>query len=102
MGILGNLIKYIFRAFFRIVFSTLLFAIIGAGLSLLISYLVTKEWPPTPLTIVTIIVIGVLAAYAAGMTVLVSTAITAVRDATDHSDGSNPYYSKHEGKSALG
>ena len=81
MGILGGLIKYLFRAFFRIVFSTLLFAIIGAGLSLLISYLVTKEWPPTPLTIVTIIVIGVLAAYAAGMTVLVSTAITAVRDA---------------------
>jgi len=28
--------------------------------------------------------------------------ITAVRDATDHSGGSNPYYSKHEGKSALG
>lgn len=28
--------------------------------------------------------------------------ITAVRDATDHADGHNPYYRKHEGKSALG
>ncbi|MFC5741247.1 NfuA family Fe-S biogenesis protein [Dyella tabacisoli] len=27
--------------------------------------------------------------------------ITEVRDATDHAGGSNPYYSKHEGKSAL-
>lgn len=27
--------------------------------------------------------------------------ITAVRDATDHSDGKKPYYSKHEGKSAI-
>ena len=81
MGILGNLIKYIFRAFFRIVFSSLLFAIIGAGLSLLISFLVTKQWPPTSLTIVTCIVIGVLSAYAAGMTVLVGAAVEAVRDA---------------------
>jgi Fe/S biogenesis protein NfuA len=28
--------------------------------------------------------------------------VTAVRDATDHNGGTQPYYSKHEGKSALG
>ncbi|MBD8880902.1 NfuA family Fe-S biogenesis protein [Rhodanobacter sp. 7MK24] len=28
--------------------------------------------------------------------------VSAVRDATDHSGGKQPYYSKHEGKSALG
>ncbi len=28
--------------------------------------------------------------------------VTAVRDATDHTGGKQPYYSKHEGKSALG
>lgn len=28
--------------------------------------------------------------------------VTAVRDATDHSGGTQPYYGKHEGKSALG
>jgi Fe/S biogenesis protein NfuA len=28
--------------------------------------------------------------------------ITAVRDATDHAGGHDPYYRKHEGKSALG
>ena len=81
MGILGNLIKYIFRAFFRIVTSSLLFAIIGAGLALLVSSVATSTWPPTPLTIAACVVIGLLAAYAAGMTVLVGTAIGAVRDA---------------------
>lgn len=28
--------------------------------------------------------------------------VTAVRDATDHSGGTQPYYDRHEGKSALG
>jgi Fe/S biogenesis protein NfuA len=28
--------------------------------------------------------------------------ITAVRDATDHSSGDKPYYTKHEGRSAIG
>lgn len=81
MGILGNLIKYIFRAFFRIVFSSLLFAIIGAGLVLLVSSVATKTWPPTTLTIAACVAIGVLAAYAAGMTVLVGSAVGAIHTA---------------------
>jgi len=81
MGIIGNVIKFFFRAFFRIIFSSLLGVIIGAGLTLLISFLVTNTWPPTTLTIAAAIVIAVLAAYAVGMTVLVGEAITAVRDA---------------------
>lgn len=28
--------------------------------------------------------------------------VTAVRDATDHDSGENPYYDKHEGRSAMG
>ncbi|HEY1389627.1 MAG TPA: hypothetical protein VGF38_13885 [Ktedonobacterales bacterium] len=81
MGVVGNLIKYFFRAFFRIVFLSLLSAIIGVGLALLISFLVTNTWPPTTLTIAATAVIAVLAAYAVGMTVLVGEAIAAVRDA---------------------
>ena len=81
MGILGNLIKYIFRAFFHIVFTSLFFAIIGAGLVLLVSSVATDKWPPTTLTIAACVVIGLLAAYGAGMTVLVGTAIGAVHDA---------------------
>ncbi len=81
MGILGNLIKYIFRAFFRIVLSSLFFAIIGAGLVLLVSSVATSTWPPTTLTIVACVVIGLLSAYAAGMTVLVGTAVGAIHDA---------------------
>jgi hypothetical protein len=81
MGIVGKVIKFFFRAFFRIVFSSLLCAIVGAGLVLLISFLVTATWPPTTLTLATCLVIAILAAYAAGMTVLVGEAIAAVRDA---------------------
>lgn len=81
MGILGRLIGFIFRAFFRIVFSALFFAIVGAGLVLLISFLATHVWPPTPLTITACIVIAILAAYAAGITVLVGEAIAGVREA---------------------
>jgi len=81
MGIIGNVIKFFFRAFFRIIFSSLLAVIIGAGLTLLVSFLVTNTWPPTTLTIAAAVVIAVLAAYAVGMTVLVGEAIAAVRDA---------------------
>ena len=81
MGILGRLIGVVFHAFFRIVFTGLLFAIIGGGAALLISFIVTKAWPPTTLTIVAAVAIGVLSAYAAGMTVLVGEAINAIRDA---------------------
>ncbi len=81
MGIIGSLIKYFFRGFLRILFSSLLFAIIGAGLTLLVAFLATSTWPPTTLTIAACVVIGVLAAYATGVTVLVSVAIGAVRDA---------------------
>jgi len=99
MGVVGNLIKYFFRAFFRIVFSSLLFAIIGAGLVLLISFLVTNTWPPTTLTIATAVVIAVLAAYAVGMTVLVGEAIAAVRVAEqDVAKGVGELEGKLEGK----
>lgn len=81
MGILGRLIGFIFRAFFRIVFSALLFAVIGVGLVLLVSSVATGIWPPTTLTIITCVAIGVLAAYAAGMTVLVKEAVTAIHNA---------------------
>lgn len=81
MGILGRLLGFFFRAFFRIVFSVLLFAIISAGLTLLIASVASHTWPPTTLTVVACVVIGVLAAYAAGLTVLLGEAVTAIHDA---------------------
>ena len=81
MGILGRLIGFIFRAFFRIVFAAQLFAVISVGLVLLVSSVATGIWPPTTLTIIACLAIGVLAAYAAGMTVLVKEAVTAIHNA---------------------
>jgi hypothetical protein len=81
MGIFGRLIGVVFRAFFRIVFSAVLFAFIGAGAVLLVSFIVTHTWPPSTLTIATCVAIGILAAYSAGITVLVGEAISGIRSA---------------------
>ncbi|HEX6544385.1 MAG TPA: hypothetical protein VF040_21690 [Ktedonobacterales bacterium] len=75
MNMLGLLFRYIFRSFFHLVFSSLFFAMISAGLVLLISFLATHTWPPSSLTVTACVVIAILAAYAVTMTVLASEAI---------------------------
>lgn len=76
------LIPAAFRAFFRMVFFALVFAVIGAGITLLVAYANTPHWhwPPSTLTIVVAAVIGVLAGYAAGLTTLVREVIRGVKD----------------------
>ena len=76
------LIPALFRALFRVVFYFLLFAVIGAGITLLVAYANTPHWhwPPSTLTIVVAAVIGVLAGYAAGLTTLVREVIRGVKD----------------------
>jgi hypothetical protein len=76
------LIPALFRAFFRIVFFSLLFLVIGGGITLLVAYANTPKWhwPPSTLTIVVVAVIGVLAGYAAGLTTLAREVIRGVKD----------------------
>jgi hypothetical protein len=76
------LIPAAFRAFVRMVFFGLLFAVVGAGVTLLVAYANTPHWhwPPSTLTIVAAAVIGVLAGYAAGLTTLVREVIRGVKN----------------------
>lgn len=76
------LIPAAFRALFRMVFFTLLFVVIGAGVTLAVAYANTPHWhwPPSTLTIVVAAVIGVLAGYAAGLTTLVREVVRGVKD----------------------
>jgi hypothetical protein len=81
MQLLGHLLKTIFRAFFRIVFSGLFFAVLGGGITLLVAFGFTHHWPPDLLTIVATIAIGVLSGLVAGIGVLMREAVQALLSA---------------------
>jgi hypothetical protein len=78
MMLLNHLMKTAIQSFFRVALTILVFGVIGAGLSLLIAYQTTHEWPPRALTDVIVAAIGVLLGYAAGLTVLLREAIRGV------------------------
>jgi hypothetical protein len=81
--ILGHLIVTAFKVFWRIVFTSLFCAVLGAGAVLLITSAFTNDlhWPPTTMTIALAIVVAVLAAYAGGVTVLMIEAVRALKEA---------------------
>jgi hypothetical protein len=78
MTLIMHLARALFRAFFRILLSALVFAGIGGGATLLISYQQTGQWPPRTLTEAAAIAIAVLSAYAAALTVLIREAVKGV------------------------
>lgn len=78
MKVLGHLVKTLFHAFFRILFTALLSAALAVACGLLVAYEGTRQWPPHQLTVIVIAIVAVLAAYAGGMTVLMSEAIKAL------------------------
>jgi hypothetical protein len=94
---LRHLIPAAFRALFRMVFWSLLFAVVAGGITLGIAYENTPRWPPSVLTIVATAVIAVLAGYAAGLTTLVREVIRGVKDAErDLVHGVESEVSSHE------
>jgi hypothetical protein len=78
MSLLFRLMRALFSAFFRIVFTALAFAVIAGGATLIVAYQQSHQWPPKALTDVVAGVIAVLSAYAAGLTVLVHEAVKGV------------------------
>jgi len=78
---LRHLIPVAFRALFRIVFSSLLFAVVAGGITLGVAYAATPKWPPGALTIAAAAVIAILAGYAAGLTTLIREVIRGFKDA---------------------
>jgi len=78
---LRHVIPAAFRALLRMVFSSLLFAVVAGGITLGVAYENSPRWPRTVLVIVAAAVIAALAGYAAGLTTLVREVIRGVKDA---------------------
>ena len=82
MILLKHLLGSFFRAFFRIVFTAIVCAVIAGGASLFLAYAMGgSHWPPTLLTEIAAIALAVLGAYAGGITVLVQEAVRGVKAA---------------------
>jgi hypothetical protein len=78
MKVLGHLLKTLFQAFFRIVFTAILSAALAVSVGLLVAYEASKQWPPQQSADVLIAIVAVLFTYAASLTVLVSEAVKAL------------------------
>ena len=97
MFALRHLIPAAFRALFRMVFLSLLFAVVAGGITLVVAYANSPRWPPSTLTIVVAAVIAVLAGYSAGLTTLVREVIRGVKHAErDLVHGVESEVSSHE------
>ena len=80
MFLVRHLISTAFKAFFRMVFFGVCFAVLGAGIVLIVASANSPHWPPSALTIAAAAAVAVLAGYASALTVLVREAVRGVRD----------------------
>lgn len=80
MFALRHLVPAALKAFFRMIFLGVLFALIGGGAVLAVAYARIPHWPPDTMTIVVAVVIAVLTGYAVGLTTLVREVIRGVKD----------------------
>jgi hypothetical protein len=81
MHTVGHIIATLFRAIARIFLAAIFCGVIGAGVTLLISFVKTNHWPPDTLTLIAAIAVGVLSLYAGGVTVLMNEAVHALQEA---------------------
>lgn len=85
LSIIGHLIVTAFRAFWRILLTTVFTAAVGAGVVLALIYAATHElqWPPRDqMALVALIGVTALSAYAGGTTSLMIEAVRALKEAT--------------------
>lgn len=77
MMLLVHLIKSLFRAFFKIVFTALIAGSLAAEATLMLIRLYGAGWPPPTVLEMVVGAIGVVVAYAAGLTTLFFEALRA-------------------------
>lgn len=75
MKMLRFLLKTTDRLVARMLLNALLFAVLAAGVTLLVGAEGTRQWPPQQLTYVTTAIIAGFAAYAAAVSVLLGAAL---------------------------
>jgi hypothetical protein len=84
VAIIWHLIATAFRAFWRILITTVVAAVIGAGATLGVLYVQTQQVqlpPHDQMTLVSLIAVTVLSAYAGGATALMLEAVRALKEA---------------------
>lgn len=82
MLLLRHLIGSLFRAFFRIMLTAIVFGVIAGGAALILAFAMGgRQWPPTTLTDIAVGAFALLMAYAAGLTVLLQEAVRGVKTA---------------------
>jgi lysylphosphatidylglycerol synthetase-like protein (DUF2156 family) len=85
-SILGHLITTAFKAFWRLLVTTVVFAALGAGTVVLVLYHYTQHvpWPlqnESQMTLVAVVGVAALSAYAGGVTALMTEAVRAMKEA---------------------
>jgi hypothetical protein len=70
MNVLAFLVKTTDRLIARVLLSALFSAVAAAGVTLLVTYEGTRQWPPQQLTYVGMVIVAGFAAYGAAVSVL--------------------------------
>jgi hypothetical protein len=72
---IGQIFKSLFHAFFKVVLTLVICAVVGSGVTLLVAYIALRQWPPNHLTLISTVAIAVLSAYSGALTVLLGEVI---------------------------
>ena len=89
MKLLAFLVRTTHRLVARVLFSALFSAVAAAGVTLLVAYEGTRQWPPQQLTYVAMVLFAGFAAYGAVVSVLLRAALRGLVRETEtapHSD----------------
>jgi len=75
MKVLALLVRTTDRLIARVLLSALFSAAVAAGVTLLVAYEGTRQWPPQQLTYVAMVMFAAFAAFGAGVWVLLRAAL---------------------------
>jgi hypothetical protein len=75
IAMIGQIFKSLFHAFFKVVLTLVICAVVGSGVTLLVAYIALRQWPPSHLTLIATVAIAVLSAYSGALTVLLGEVI---------------------------
>jgi hypothetical protein len=101
MKVLAFLVRTTDRLASRVLLSALFSAVVAAGVTLLVAYEGTRQWPPQQLTYVALVLFAGFAAYGAAVSVLLGAALRGLVQATEGASHSHPSERKGEETSAV-
>jgi hypothetical protein len=87
MKLLAFLLRTTDRLVARVLLNALFAAVVAAGVTLLVAYEGTRQWPPQQLTYVAMVFFAGFAAYGAGVTILLRAAARGLVQASEAQHG---------------